>query len=238
MNWVLFQIVSFDSFGYILKHRPFRETSLIVDIFTQDYGLICCIARPAKKRGKILKANLQSFRYLHLQWLGKGSMQTLTEVDERGKHNIPASEMMLGLYLNELLLSLLHPHIASHDVFSAYKYTLHKLADPSISHYVMMRFELYLLANLGYPISLDPETIRSEKEYVFVAGEGLLESDDRRISTIQQPNKPKIRGNLLLTLQDIQNMQESDWKALRVFLDQVFQLLVAKPLEARKLLKF
>ena len=226
--------MNFDSFAYILKHRPFRESSLIVDIFTENHGRICCIARPAKKRGKILKANLQSFRYLHLQWMGKGEMQTLTEADERGRHNIPASEMMLGLYLNELLLLLTHPHVAQPELFSAYKYTLHKLADPMINKHIMMRFELYLLTSLGFPISLAHDKIDRQNHYVFDIGHGLREAKNVDALTKHQP---KIKSELLLALQDIQNMQESDWKALRIFLDQVFQLLVPRPLHARKLLK-
>jgi DNA repair protein RecO (recombination protein O) len=225
------------SFGYILQHRPFRETSMILDIFTEDYGRISCIARPARKRGKILKANLQPFRYLHLQWIGKGDLQTLTEADERGRHTIPASEMMLGLYLNELLLKLTHPHIALPDLFPAYKYTLHKLADPAINKHIMMRFEVYLLASLGYPLTVENlgnEVVDAQNVYIFDAEHGLLEAPD---SSTSAKHQPKMSGDLLLALQDIQNMQESHWKVLRVFLDQVFQGLTPRTLHTRKLLK-
>ena len=61
----------YQSFAYILNRRPFRDTSLLLDIFTEDFGRICCVARPAKKRGKIVKAHTEPFRYLHLQWIGK-----------------------------------------------------------------------------------------------------------------------------------------------------------------------
>ncbi len=222
------------SFGYILKHRPFRETSVILDIFTEDYGRISCIARPAKKRGKILKANLQAFRYLHLQWTGKGDLQTLTEADERGRHTIPASEMMLGLYLNELLLNLVHPHIALPELFSAYKYTLHKLSDPTINQHIMMRFELYLLGVLGYPIITDDIQVDTQNVYLFDKEQGLIEHQE---STPVQRYQAKIAGDLLFALQDSKNMQESHWRSLRIFLDQVFRIIAPHPLQTRKLLK-
>ncbi len=222
------------SFGYILNRRPFREASFLVDIFTQDQGRICCVARPAKKRGKVVKGNLEPFRYVNFQWIGKGDVQTLTEADERGRHTIPPSELMLGLYLNELLLLLTHPHMPQPELFSAYKYTLHKLADPGINKQLMMRFELYLLASLGYPMHLAQDPIKPQNDYVFAREQGLLAFDNLDTTT---NHLPKIKGELLLALQDIQNMQESDWKALRVFLDRVFQILVPKPLQARKLLK-
>ena len=131
---------------------------MLVDIFSEDYGRICCVARPAKKRGKIVKGNLEPFRYLNIQWIGKGDVQTLTEADERGRHNVPPSEMLLGLYLNELLLLLTRQHVVLPDIFKAYKYTLHKLSDPLINKQIVMRFELYLLQSLGYPIQLPNRT--------------------------------------------------------------------------------
>ncbi len=229
--------MSQESFGYILNRRPFRESSFLVDIFTEDYGRICCVARPAKKRGKIVKGNLEPFRYVSLQWIGKGDVQTLTEADERGRHTIPPSEMMLGLYLNELLLLLTRQHVAMPELFSAYKYTLHKLGDPLINRHIMMRFEMYLLTSLGFPLEPQQE-IDVNASYYFNNDEGILLVTEDSIYALNKPqNKDLITGELLLALQDIQNMQESQWKALRRFLDQVFALLAPRPINARKLLQ-
>ncbi len=221
------------SFGYILNHRPFRDTSLLVDIFTEDYGRICCVARPAKKRGKILKGSLEPFRYLNLQWIGKGDVQTLTEADERGRHSIPASEMMMGLYLNELLLLLTQPHAPQSALFSAYKYTLHKLGDPEINKQIMMRFELYLLASLGLPVEVQSnEAISPEMRYRFCLEGGIMLANDEG----PQTRNVNISGDLLIALQDIQNLQDEHWKQLRVFLDTVFLRLASRTINSRKLL--
>ena len=167
------------SFGYILNYRPFRDNSLLFDIFTEDYGRICCVARPAKKRGKILKGSLEPFRYLHLQWIGKGDVQTLTEADERGRHAIPPSEMMMGLYLNELLLLLMQQHSPLPELFVAYKYTLHKLKNPEINKQIMMQFELYLLSSLGLPIvAQTDEAISAKMRYRFSVEEGIKAEND------------------------------------------------------------
>lgn len=226
-----------ESFAYILNRRHFRESSFLVDIFSEEYGRICCVARPAKKRGKVVKGNLEPFRYLNLQWIGKGDVQTLTEADERGRHTMPPSEMMLGLYLNELLLLLTRQHVPMPALFSAYKYTLHKLGDPLINRHIMMRFEMYLLASLGLPLEAQQE-IDHHASYVFSVDEGLLlVTDDTIQSLITPQNKHLISGKLLLALQDIQNMQESQWKALRQFLDHVFALLAPRTINSRKLLQ-
>ena len=228
----------FKSFGYILNRRPFRESSFLVDIFTEDFGRICCVARPAKKRGKIVKGNLEPFRYVNLQWIGKGDVQTLTEADERGRHTIPPSEMMLGLYLNELLLLLTRQHVPMPELFYAYKFTLHKLCDPLINRHILMRFEMYLLASLGFPLESQQEII-ADKSYFFSAEEGILRAtdDDTSQPLITSQNKHLISGNLLLALQDIQNMQESQWKALRQFLDHALALLAPRTINSRKLLQ-
>ena len=226
------------SFGYILNHRPFRDNSLLVDIFTEDFGRICCVARPAKKRGKILKGSLEPFRYLHLQWIGKGDVQTLTEADERGRHTIPPSEMMMGLYLNELLLLLTQPHAALPELFSAYKYTLHKLNDPEINKQIMMQFELYLLASLGLPLILPTSTqtdeaISAKMRYRFSLDDGLMLAGELQNNQSRSIN---IDGDLLLALQDMQSLSDEHWTQLRTFLDAIFLLLSPRTINSRKLL--
>lgn len=226
------------SFGYILNRRPFRDSSLLVDIFTEEYGRICCVARPAKKRGKIVKGNLEPFRYLMLQWIGKGDVQTLTEADERGRHTIPPSEMMLGLYLNELILLLIREHVAMPELFSAYKFTLHKLGDPEINQQIMMRFELYLLATLGYSLELQTdEAIYPEMGYRFSLEDGLTVDSEEMLKTSRTlSNKVIVSGELLLALQDLQSMELSHWAQLRQILDTIFKELSPRQLNSRKLL--
>jgi len=224
--------------GYILNRRAYRDTSLLVDIFTEDFGRICCVARPAKKRGKIVKGNLEPFRFLHLQWIGKGDVQTLAEADERGRHVIPASELMLGLYLNELLLLLTCQHVAIPELFSAYKYTLHKLGDPSINQQILMRFELYLLASLGYPLELQTDqAILPEMRYRLTQDEGLITGSNNEFNNPKiLLNEETINGELLVALQDLQSMQMKHWKQLRLYLDAVFKQLAPRKINSRQLL--
>ena len=231
------------SFAYVLNRRPFRDSSLLLDIFSEDYGRICCVARPAKKRGKVVKGNTEPFRYLHMQWLGKGDVQTLTEADERGRHNIPASELMLSLYVNELIMMFTRQHEPHPELFNAYKYTLHKIGDSQINQQILMRFELFLLQSLDYSMSVNLSSyeleslMNSETHFYFTKDDGLL-LDDEKTSEMPhyQAAKILISAELLLALQDIQNMQESQWKELRIFLDRVFHALAPRPINSRKLL--
>lgn len=232
-----------ESFAYILNRRPFRDSSLLLDIFSEDFGRICCVARPAKKRGKVVKGHTEPFRYLHIQWIGRGDVQTLTEADERGRHSIPPSELMLGLYINELILIFIQQHQPYKQLFNAYKYTLHKLGDSQINRQILMRFELYLLQNLDYSIEVDmsegelKELIKSNGTFSFTKDAGLLLEEETQAETYPyRSQKIFISAELLLALQDIQNMQESHWKELRGFLDEVFKVLSPRPINSRKLL--
>ncbi len=225
------------SFAYILNQRPFRDNSVLLDIFSEDYGRICCVARPAKKRGKILKGSLEPFRYLKIQWIGKGDVQTLTEADERGRHTIPASEMLMGLYLNELILLFTQQHNAQPELFSAYKYTLHKMGDPEINRQILMRFEMYLLSVLGYPLTPYSLPINKKMRYIFRENEGMI--CDLAQATEQPRNLSHniyMAGDLFYAIQDVKTMQEKHWKALRQFLDAVFARLSPRKINTRKLL--
>lgn len=226
------------SFGYILNQRPFRDASFLVDIFTEDYGRICCVARPAKKRGKLIKGNLEPFRYNHLHWIGKGDVQTLTEADERGRHTIPPSELMLGIYLNELLLLLTRPHVAMSELFSAYKYTLHKLGDVQINRQMMIRFELYLLSVLGYPLERQTDQkIQPKMHYLLSRNEGLVEQAESAEDRLSLLNNEPITGELLLALKDLSLMSELQWQQTRTFLDATFYSLSPRRIHSRQLLK-
>ena len=231
------------SFAYILNRRPFRDNSLLLDIFSEDFGRICCVARPAKKRGKVVKGHTEPFRYLHIQWLGKGDVQTLTEADERGRHHIPPSELMLGMYINELIMLFTQQHEPHAELFNAYKYTLHKIGDSQINQQILMRFELFLLQSLDYSIAadMDQDDLKkiadSNTYFYFSKEEGMLLEQENSSKDQSYPmSKILISAELLLALQDIQNMQESHWKELRIFLDKVFNALAPRPINSRKLL--
>ncbi|HIO92366.1 MAG TPA: DNA repair protein RecO [Leucothrix mucor] len=227
-----------ESFGYILRNRPYRENSRLLDVFTQGYGRIPCIARPAKKRGKIMAGTLEPFRYLYLQWIGRGEVFTLTQADERGRHHIPTTELLKGLYLNELVYRLSQQHQATSELFQAYKQTLHRMTDAQTNPQALMRFELFLLESLGYDINLyeDDETgeeITSSFRYRYIPQQGIIKNNPE----IQQVDGFILSGSLLTNLRDLNNMQSADWQELRVFLDKILTYLVGKPLNSRKFLK-
>jgi len=226
-----------ESYAYILRNRPYRDNSRLLDIFTQENGRIPCIAHPVNKRGKIITGMLQPFSYLHLQWHGRGDVVTLIQADEYGRHNISATELLKGLYLNELVLRLTQQYFPLPELFNAYKQTLHRITNSEANPQALMRFELFLLQTLGYEINLycddaSGEIISLEATYRYILQQGII----RNNPDICQDDGFMISGALLIALRDLNCMQRDNWQELRGFLDRLISDIAGKPLNSRKVL--
>ncbi|HRH81370.1 MAG TPA: DNA repair protein RecO [Thiobacillaceae bacterium] len=174
--------------GFILHARPWRETSLIVEVFTAGHGRLGLVARGARRPQSSLKARLLPFQPMALSWFGKGGLRTLHDAEWLGGQPMPqGTALMCGFYLNELLLRLL-PTDDPHEVlYDLYQSTLLALAGGPVGDAAvdpqpaLRRFELGLLSELGYAQTLDRladgEAVRPEGRYRYVFGEGVLPAE-------------------------------------------------------------
>ncbi|MEP7328501.1 MAG: DNA repair protein RecO [Betaproteobacteria bacterium] len=153
-----------DEPAFVLHAYPYRETSLIVEAFTERHGRVPMVARGAKRPRSELRGLLQAFQLLTLSWAGAGEMKTLVKAEWRGGMPLPrGSSLLCGFYVNELLLKLLPREDAHAQLFTAYAQTLRSLASataPAAQAALLRRFELRLLAELGYalPLARDVES--------------------------------------------------------------------------------
>ncbi len=147
-----------DEPAFVLHAYPYRETSLIVEAFTQRHGRVPMVARGARRPRSELRGLLQAFQLLTLSWAGASEMKTLMKADWRGGMPLPrGSSLLCGFYLNELLLKLLPREDAHGKLFAEYEQTLRTLAGetaPAAQAALLRRFELRLLAELGYALPL------------------------------------------------------------------------------------
>jgi DNA repair protein RecO (recombination protein O) len=67
--------------GFILQQRKFRETSLIIDVLTRDFGRISLLAKGVRKARSKTAGLLQPFIPLTLSYFGKAELKTLTDVE-------------------------------------------------------------------------------------------------------------------------------------------------------------
>lgn len=140
--------------AFVLHAYPYRETSLIVEVFSRDFGRLAVLARGARRPRSVLRGLLLAFQPLELAWAGKGEVQTLMKAEWQGGQPLLAGKALLcGYYLNELLMHLLPREDAHERLFSVYAETLRRFAD-GLRESDLRCFERALLQELGYGLTL------------------------------------------------------------------------------------
>lgn len=142
--------------AFLLHYRPFRDTSLLLDVFSRDHGKIALVARGARSARSRLKGLLRPFLPLSLSWIMRGDLGTLTGAELSGKPvTLSGDGLLSGYYLNELILQFLHRHDAQPEVFSAYQETVIDLASQQDPAPVLRDFEMELLRLIGYALNFE-----------------------------------------------------------------------------------
>ena len=166
--------------GYVLHHRPWRDTSRILEVLTREHGRLTLFARAVRGPGARLAPVLQPFQRLLLSWSGRGEAPNLTGA-ERAAHSppLPPGTLLAGFYLNELLLKLTTRHDAQPELFDHYDLTLERLRTGTALEPCLRIFEKRLLEVLGYGLDLTAEAhsgrrIEPEARYEFRPGVGLV----------------------------------------------------------------
>ncbi|MBL8450280.1 MAG: DNA repair protein RecO [Dechloromonas sp.] len=166
--------------AFVLHSYPFRETSLIVEAFTRDFGRIALLARGARRPRSALRGLLMAFQPLELGWAGKGEVLTLMKAEWQGGLPLLHGEALFcGYYLNELLMHLLPREDAHERLFERYREILgHLAADPSgkVREADLRSFEKALLQELGYGLTLDHDSdgrpVSADAHYHYRMEEG------------------------------------------------------------------
>lgn len=164
--------------AFVLHARPYRETSLLLECLTRDYGRLGVVARGVRsERAHGRRAQLEPFQPLLLDLSLRGELATLTGVEPTGAAPWPGGDAGLaGLYLNELVVRLTARQDAQPALYAAYAATLQRLADAEPIGWTLRRFERDLLRIVGYAMSLrvdaDGEPVRSAGHYRYVAEVG------------------------------------------------------------------
>jgi DNA repair protein RecO (recombination protein O) len=169
--------------AFVLHSRPFRETSLIIETFTRDFGRVALVARGARRPRSALRGILLAFQPLLLSWSGKGELRTLHRAEWQGGYPLLGGlALVCGFYLNELLMKLLprdDPHGA---LFAAYGETILALGSGTAHGAHLRRFEVGLLREIGYALTLDRDVdsgaaINAEGRYAYIIERGPVALD-------------------------------------------------------------
>jgi DNA repair protein RecO (recombination protein O) len=158
--------------GYVLHTYPYKETSLIVELFTQRFGRVALLARGARRPRSAMRGVLLSFHPLRLNWSVSAELGNLISAEWAGALQPLAGQgLMCGFYLNELLLRLLPRDDPHEALFELYACALKDLSEGSLYTAVLRGFEKRLLAELGYAPLLERDAasrpIDPEALYVY-----------------------------------------------------------------------
>ncbi len=219
--------------AYILHRHKYRESSLLLDIFSRDYGRLSLVAKGARGNRKKQSVSYEPFQRYQLSWVARSELGTLTQADPDKSLIVLQNKLVFsGFYINELVLHLLHRHESHPELFMAYEETLQKLACGQPEDIILRYFEKKLLQTLGYGLVLDVdidsgEQVSPTQEYLYLFEQGpvcfLRESNDGI----------KISGKTLLALQQ-ETLLDQD-KACQREAKQYLRVILARYLGNRKL---
>lgn len=222
---------------YILHTRLFRNTSLIVELFSQTHGRISVVARSARGPQSRYKGQLQLFSPMLASWFGLHELKTLGNTELNGMPlQLNQHALFCGFYLNELIIRLLQKEDPHPTLFHLYQNSLCKL-EKNVNNLpaILRLFEKKLLEELGYglPLTFEAKTrekIQSDCTYEFIPNQGFF------LREVAGNNKLYFSGNDLIAIAcekfDDESVLTAAKKLMRITLTS---LLGNNPLNSRML---
>jgi DNA repair protein RecO (recombination protein O) len=208
-----------DEPAFVLHSIPYKETSLILDVFTRQHGRMALIAKGAKRPHSTLRPVLQRFQPLLVSWSGKSELRTLTKSEwVGGMPSLVGDALLCGFYLNELLVKFLAREDEYEKLYNRYAETINALSNLEFESKglegILRPFELSLLQETGYAAVLDRcvetnDLPEAQLEYVYQPERGL------RPAQANDPGHwPVLKGQSLLAIaagdfSDPQTLSES-----------------------------
>lgn len=197
--------------GYVLHSYPYRETSLILQAWTEKHGRLGLVAKGARRPKSASRGVLVPFQPLVLDWFGRGELRTLKSAEPAAPATPLAGQSLLSaFYLNELLLKLTtrdDPHeglfVAYDTAISSLRAVTRERRGQAEIERVLRRFELKLLQELGYAVELGREAgthapIVAEREYLYVVERGPVPARD---DSEAPANAARVSGLTLLQME-------------------------------------
>jgi DNA repair protein RecO (recombination protein O) len=200
--------------GVVLHTTAWRETSLIVEVFTRDYGRMALVARGAKRPTSQYRGMLSPFAPLALSWSGRNDIKNLVRVEWiGGLAPLRGNALLAAFYANELVVRLLARADAHEHLFASYLELLGSLRGERLDA-ALRTFELDLLREIGYAVPLDraPPGL-AQAALGRDAGPALVERVDRNPGLLRQRRRERPRGLRLRPRAPAHVQRQSDDRA-------------------------
>ena len=199
--------------AYILHKRAYRETSSILEVLTKDFGRVALMARGTRGAKSKIAGNLLPFTPLVISWQGKGNLPYLKSV-ERADLKAPSlksKSLLSAMYINELLMYLLHKDDVQETIFEHYHHCLYSLEKENELEITLRQFEIKLLELLGFGLNLlaeadTGEPITADAKYHYHLEHGAVLCTDASTRS-DNASMPLVSGRCLQALAN-ENYQE------------------------------
>mgnify|MGYP002713087432 CR=1 FL=1 len=222
--------------AFILHRRDYSNSSLLLECFTEADGRFPAIAKGVKRRKQGGMGLLQPFTPLQIRCSGRGEVKTLTHYESAtSQPPLQGKSLYCGFYLNELLMRMLQRNDPHEQLFLNYSRLLHQLARTGVDEASLRYFELDLLEEVGYGVTLEQESasgepVRPGTSYRYVHEQGLV--------AIAGDEQEGIAGQTLIALQQRALAAAHDLQAARRLLRSIIAAhLGDKPLKSRELFR-
>jgi DNA repair protein RecO (recombination protein O) len=137
--------------AYVLHARPWRETSLLVEVLAENHGRLGLVARGVQgPKKQVLRAALQPLQHIRLDAVQRGELAQLVSAEALDAAPRLAGEAMLAaFYINELVMRLAPRQDPHGDLYRVYAQTRSRLGGGDSLAWTLRRFERDLLEALG-----------------------------------------------------------------------------------------
>jgi DNA repair protein RecO (recombination protein O) len=156
--------------AYVMHRRAFGESSVILELFTQNHGRIGAMARGARQfKPKSGKDALSVGALYAVDLAGQGELLQLRRFEiMRTAPPLSGERALAMLYVNELLVALLPRGDCHEALFVSYKNLIEALPMADLASQ-LRAFERSVLDDLGYGIDFaqdaDGQAIAPEQHY-------------------------------------------------------------------------
>ena len=216
--------------AFVLHTRPYRDTSLIAELFTDQQGRLGVVAQGARNSKKFRMGLLQPFVPLLIECRGKTDLLRLESIESYAPpYQLQGKKLFSAIYLNEVLLRVLHRYDQHGELFLRYEQTLAGLVDGENTEPCLRQFEKNVLASLGYALPLS-DSFKDDLFYRFVPG-----SNFAKVTNISSHESLFSGASLNAIAEDRYENQTILQAAKQLMRLALNPLLGEKPLKSREL---
>jgi DNA repair protein RecO (recombination protein O) len=200
--------------AFVLHARPWRETSLLVEVLSAAHGRVGLVARGVQgAKRHVLRAALQPLQSIRFDAVQRGELAQLTSAEATDAAPLLHGDAaMAAFYVNELCLRLAPRQDPQPDLHTAYGLARERLRDGEALAWTLRRFERDLLEALGFDADGDGLPVDPAARYTLDPEHGprrvLSERDGARRETAT--------GLALLALAEDDMPQRDDLSSLRL----------------------